>query len=136
MQQATLIRYYNPFGIHGELSGCWDKPIKILERPWKGNAPRESCIPEGTYTCKRVKSPTYGNTFEVTDVQGRTHILFHWGNWVSNSLGCLLTGEEWDIDGQGLKVNLSKAAHKRFMAGLETVEEFQLTILPFTPEFP
>ena len=51
-----------------------------LERQWLNNQSNISCIPEGGYLCKRVKSPKFGNTFEVTDVTGRSHILFHKGN--------------------------------------------------------
>ena len=50
-----------------------------LENPWRDNTPNISCIPIGTYLCKRVDSPKFGDTFEVSDVSGRTHILFHSG---------------------------------------------------------
>jgi len=40
------------------------------------NRPNISCIPAGEYICKRVNSPKFGDTFEVANVPGRTHILF------------------------------------------------------------
>lgn len=67
-----------------------------LERPWLDNAVRKSCIPEGTYECRRVKSPKFGNTFEVTKVPGRSAILFHAGNTADDSLGCILVGHGFD----------------------------------------
>jgi len=36
-----------------------------------------SSIPTGIYICRRVDSPRFSNTFEITEVPGRTHILFH-----------------------------------------------------------
>ena len=63
-----------------------------LENPWLDNAPNISCIPVGSYVCKRVISPKYGETFEITGVDGRTHILFHEGNYPSNTMGCVLLG--------------------------------------------
>ena len=67
-----------------------------LERPWKANEANISCIPAGFYFCKRIESPTYGDTFEIQDVpNGRKHCIFHWGNWVTNTKGCVLTGESF-----------------------------------------
>lgn len=64
-----------------------------LEPPWKDNKRYVSCIPCGGYTCARVASPKYGDTFEVTDVKERDKILFHAGNWASNTEGCILLGQ-------------------------------------------
>ena len=60
-----------------------------VELPWKGNVPYESCIPEGHY---RV-APRYYNTgeydaYEICNVEGRTHILFHIANSKQDLLGC------------------------------------------------
>lgn len=74
-----------------------------LERPYEGGSNRAStegaagaCIPAGRYVCRRVTSPKFGVTFEVTDVPGRSHILFHAGNLASDSRGCILVGERFD----------------------------------------
>ena len=108
----------------------------ILERPWKNNKPNVSCIPAGEYVCKRVDSPSYGDTFEVTDVEGRTVILFHWGNWPSKSKGCLLTGAKFGVitqakfgrDSGTQAVIDSKLAFGWFLAETADVDEFKLTI--------
>lgn len=71
-------------------------------------------------------SPKYGETFEITDVDGRTHILFHWGNYPSNTEGCVLLGTSRAADVPA--VWSSKAAHAEFMEQLAGVEEFALTI--------
>lgn len=66
-----------------------------LERPWEDNAPMLSCIPAGHYVCQRVKSPKFGDTFEVVNVPNRSHILFHKGNTVEDTAGCILVAEEF-----------------------------------------
>ena len=74
-----------------------DTPFCLtLEREWNDNRRGESCIPAGHYVCKRVKSPKFGDTFEVCDVYGRSHILFHKGNLEDDSHGCILVGEMYE----------------------------------------
>lgn len=70
--------------------------VLTLERAWLNNAKGISCIPDGTYTCKRVQSPKFGDTFEVTGVVGRDSILFHKGNVEDDSHGCILIGEQFN----------------------------------------
>ncbi|WP_285906785.1 DUF5675 family protein [Pseudodesulfovibrio pelocollis] len=100
--------------------------LYTLENPWLGNARNVSSIPAGEYLCRRVVSPTYGETFEVTGVAGRTHILFHWGNWVRNTQGCVLLGLARDTTVPA--VWNSRTAHKHFMAALVGVDEFMLVV--------
>lgn len=74
-----------------------------LELPWKGNKREESCIPAGEYLVKKVISPTFGECFEVTNVENRTAILVHPGNFKRDTRGCILPGDGFrDIDGDGL----------------------------------
>jgi len=63
-----------------------------LEDAWSYNIVGNSCIPQGVYVCKRHISPKFGETFEVQDVPNRTNILFHAGNWASDTTGCILLG--------------------------------------------
>lgn len=98
-----------------------------LENPWLANQPNISCIPAGDYVCRRVISPKYGETFEVTDVDGRTHILFHWGNYPSNTQGCILVGTSHAPEVPA--VWNSRAAHAEFMDKFNGVDEFELTVL-------
>lgn len=138
MKHFQLIRQYNPFGVFGELR-CDELGFSCLtlERPWKDNEPFVSCIPPGTYICRRFDSPEYGDTFIVTDVSGRTLILFHEGNWIKNSKGCILLGKEYDLSArEGLMVTSSLATRKKFMAALEGIDEFELTITTYQPEYP
>lgn len=81
----------------GVLIGPGGVPFAVTcERPWLNNKPRESCIPAGTYQCKRVDSQKLGNTFEVLNVPNRSAILFHGGNVAADSLGCILVGHGFD----------------------------------------
>lgn len=99
-----------------------------LERQWLNNKPSISCIPAGNYICKRVNSPKFGDTFEITGVPGRTHILFHKGNVDNDSHGCVLIGEKFGILGADSAILDSKGGFNEFMAILKDVDEFNLTI--------
>lgn len=100
-----------------------------LERDWLDNKQQVSCIPAGQYLCKRVKSPKFGNTFEITGVPGRSHILFHVGNREKDSLGCILIAESFsDFNGEA-GVAFSSAGYKEFMQKQSGVNSFTLTIM-------
>jgi len=57
-----------------------------LEPHWRDNEPNVSCIPEGSYLCRRREnwfgSGKWGYTYEVEGVPERDGILFHPANWV------------------------------------------------------
>ncbi len=59
------------------------------------NAPSISSIPAQQYLCKRIISPTFGETFEIFDVPGRTNVLFHKGNIAGHTLGCVLLAQHF-----------------------------------------
>jgi len=81
------------FGVFKDFEG---KPFAVtLEPEWLNNLVDNSCIPSGDYLCKRVDSPKYGDTFEITGVPGRTHVLFHWGNLPKNTKACVLVAEKF-----------------------------------------
>ena len=100
-----------------------------LELDWLNNKPSVSCIPAGEYICKRVNSPKFGDTFEVTDVPGRTHILFHKANLTSDLLGCIGIGEEFGKFGNKTGIKRSKSGYNEFMAILSDDNEFRLVIV-------
>ncbi len=103
--------------------------VLTLERQWLDNQVGKSCIPEGGYLCKRVKSPKFGNTFEVTDVEGRTHILFHKGNLDDHSHGCILIGEKFSTLNGSAAILESRQGFNEFMLLLEDDDEFTLNII-------
>lgn len=101
-----------------------------LERIWMNNERGVSCIPDGAYVCKRVDSPKFGDTFEVMDVPGRDEILFHWGNLVIHSHGCIILGEEYGLLGNQRGVLSSHRAFDEFMGRLKGQDSFDLDIFP------
>ena len=109
---------------------CEGLPFALtLEREWLDNRPNVSCIPKGEYQCKRVNSPRFKNTFEVTDVEGRTHILFHKGNLDDDSHGCILVGEKFGMLNANSGILESRQGFNEFMLLLEGDNAFNLTIV-------
>ena len=98
---AKLYRFYNPPTLTlGTFLGTWlPHPVFILEKPWLNNVPFHSCIPDDTYVVKWKWSRKYKRfTWRVMNVPNRAGILFHPGNYVHDSLGCLLPGLSYGLN--------------------------------------
>lgn len=100
------------------------EPPLVLADDGYHTQPNISCIPIGLYRCERVQSPRFGNTFEITHVPGRSHILLHKGNRQTDTLGCVLVAESFIEIGIGQ----SAAGFKEFMGMMEGQDFFNLTI--------
>ena len=100
-----------------------------LERPWRNNDPDVSCIALGVYICNRVLSPKFGDTFQVMNVPGRDHILFHKGNTEADTHGCILVGEQFEPLEQKFAIWHSGPGFSEFLSRLKGINEFELTIL-------
>lgn len=117
------------YGTFGVLTDEKGPLFTTLEPPDKNNKVNESCIPEGHYICKRDKTGKYNDTFEVTDVQDRTEVEFHSGNYVSDTKGCILIGSGFDRwDGEPVIEYSSQQAFEAFMKHMEGVDTFALVI--------
>lgn len=101
--------------------------FKTLELPWKNNKRNVSCIPEETYQAEIRFSNKYGRHIHIKDVEGRSLILIHWGNYAGSVnpktgtpdiRGCVLTGSGYkDITGDGIDEILnSKTTFKKMMS--------------------
>ena len=112
----------------GVLINCNIPFAVTLEPAWEDNKKGISCIPSGPYSCKRVKSPKFGDTFEILDVEERTHILFHKGNSERNTQGCVLIAEEFGRLNGKAAVLASGRGFTEFMSILKEVDEFELII--------
>lgn len=99
-----------------------------LERPWEDNAQNVSCIPAGRYRCRNIRSPRFGNTYEVCDVPSRTHVLFHKGNYMYDTQGCILIGEEYSGTWDKPFIASSERGFLEFMKLLMDQPEFELVI--------
>lgn len=129
MKHLELIRIaYVPDGTFGVLLDE-DTPFCLtLEREWNDNKRNISCIPRGSYICKRIQSPKFGDTFEVCDVPGRSHILFHRGNIEDDSHGCILVGEMYEKLKGKIAVLASGKAFKEFKQRTHFLVELELEI--------
>ncbi len=59
------------------------------------NAPFISSIPAQQYMCRRYDSSRYGKTWVVENVPNRVGILFHPGNMVEDTRGCILLAQHF-----------------------------------------
>jgi len=107
-----------------------------LEPPDRGNAVGVSCVPVGRYPCRRVRSPRFGDTFEVSGVTGRTHILFHRGNVAADTSGCVLLGSCFGVVGGVRGVLDSGRAFAAFMDRFAGQDRFELSIREAWKEGP
>lgn len=93
MEKIKLQRATNGWdGTFGILSRDGVPLCATLEDPWNNNQVGNSCIPAGTYRCKKFSGTVYKNVWEVQNVPGRTAILIHQGNTIANTRGCILVG--------------------------------------------
>lgn len=80
----------------GELFLNGERICDTLENPWLDNERNLSCIPEGNYPV-RIRLPRESATRNyihllVKEVPDRDWILFHRGNYPSDTQGCILVG--------------------------------------------
>lgn len=88
--EIQLTRTYHPKGVNGILQVNQKTICKTIELPWRDNAPRISCIPEGRYEIRKRYSLKFKAHFEIMDVQGRSLILIHPANDAAKELkGCI-----------------------------------------------
>lgn len=99
-----------------------------MEQPWKDNQENISSIPAGRYLCRRVDSPHFGNTFEITEVPERTHVLFHKGNTLADTRGCILVGEKFDGTFEHPFLAESKHGYDEFMMMMAGESAFFLIV--------
>ena len=98
-----------------------------LEPPDFDNKKNISNIPPGRYLCQRYNSKKY-NTYEICEVPGRTKILFHAGNTIEDTEGCVVLGQYFGkLRGNRAVLNSGKT-FREFMDLLEGDRTFWLTI--------
>jgi len=104
-----------------------------LELPWLANQRSVSCIPPGSYIVAPRDGVAVGSRvapyqhFHVLDVPGRDWILFHAGNTVKDSRGCILVGGSIAHRPGGLWLSNSRET-LRAMVGAVGAGRFQLRI--------
>ena len=99
-----------------------------LERAWHLNTSNISCVPTGQYIAKGYRSSHHGPTFKIQDVPDRTGILFHKGNEIIHSTGCILLGQTVKVIQDKFSLASSTIAFDKFMRILQRVNQFTLRI--------
>ena len=148
MQRAILTRQYQgDQGTLGVLSGPGLPPLCIMEPPWRGNRRNRSCIPAGLYEVVPHLSPRHRRCLLVTQVPGRSHILFHAGNlggdtdrgWHTHTQGCLLPGlrrGRLSVDGRRQAAVLASRTAFRHLMDWARDRPFVLEINPSSSVAP
>jgi len=86
-----------------------------LDDNGEGKIYGQTAIPAGTYKMSIIMSPHFKTyLFLLHNVKGFTSIEIHPGNWISDTLGCILVGLERGID--MIKVGTSKKAFDFLMS--------------------
>jgi len=80
--------------------------LPLFISPLHPNTVCTNCIPTGTYKTTKIYSPTKGQCFQIHNVEGRTAILIHKGNYATgkkvDTQGCILVGSDFeDINKDG-----------------------------------
>lgn len=99
-----------------------------LEPPDQANKPWTSCIPPQQYICSTHSSDRFGQTYVVEGVPDREAIIFHWGNWITDTNGCILLGDSLLHDAGRRGIANSRNTMKRFMDTLSGSKYVHLTI--------
>jgi len=87
-----------------------------------------SSIPAQQYWCKKHYSPLFHNTYKILDIPERTGVLFHPGNSVTDTEGCIILAQYWGkLHGNRAVLN-SGNTFKEFLKIMEPFEMFHLTI--------
>lgn len=120
------------FGTFGALKINKELFCLTLEPPDLLNQKNISSIPAQQYECHLHDSPKFGETFIIENVPFRDLVLFHKGNWVTNTEGCVIVGSsimklQNEVTQRG--IGNSGDTFKKFMEVLSPYEKFKLTIV-------
>ena len=128
MKHLELLRVSDsPLCTRGVLKEQGEPFLVTLENPWCFNQPSISCIPEGTYIVQTYDSDKHHNSYIVTNVYGRTYILFHSGNTEKDTAGCILPGLSFgELEGQPAVLHSAQAM--KVLENRVGSEDFTLTI--------
>lgn len=106
--------------------------VATIERPWipnavgRGGIPRVSCVPDGLYNVRPHTSEKFPNTYALINhdlgvyyqpgdipagqAWGRSAVLIHAGNFVTDVIGCIAVGLAHSDDMAAHSIKDSRAA--------------------------
>ena len=98
-----------------------------LELPWLNNQKQISCIPTGKYLVKKRYSKKFKNHLHITNVEDRSYILIHSGNYYTDILGCVLVGRLGFVNSDDIiDVSSSKKTLKKLLTFVESDIELEI----------
>jgi len=112
-------------------NGCIIFKSECIERGWKDNASRVSCIPIGEYPVRLEHSNKFKKElYEIYAVPNRAECKFHAANYARQLNGCIALGNKrLDIDKDGyIDVTSSRDTMKRFHEALDGDREAILIV--------
>ena len=115
-------------GTFGVLIICSQSFCVTLEPSDWLNEENVSSIPTQQYQCMKIHSPRFGETFELVDVPNRNHVLFHAGNVLKHTSGCILLAQYFGKIRDKRAVRNSGKTFKEFMEIMKNIDVFNLTI--------
>ena len=115
------------------LGVLWCDGLRLftLELPYKNNKKDVSCIKPGEYDAFVAHSnKNGGDVIWLKDVEDRTAIQIHAGNYTTDIQGCILVGNSIaDINGDGIPdVTSSKKSLLQLLNKLQDCEQFKVII--------
>jgi hypothetical protein len=101
-----------------------------LELPYEENLTNISCVNKGVYEVTHRYSEKYKNHLILNDVPNRRYILIHYGNYNTDTEGCILVGSRFAQINQDSLLDIT-SSRRTLSELLETTngEGFKLTIL-------
>ena len=80
----------NEFGLFGKL--FIDSQRFYTLEGLHNNNQENSCIPTGNYNLEEWQGEKHKNVYHLMNVPGREKILIHPGNYLRDTIGCILVG--------------------------------------------
>jgi len=128
----VLKRIYLDKAVHGRLYMGEELLACTIELPWRQNARRISCIPEGVYAVRKRYSEKFKWHLVLLEVPGRSGILIHPANDAAKELqGCIAPVTSVVGEGKGTS---SRAAMQKLMETYDLLKEKKPVTIRITKE--
>lgn len=129
MTLRLIRREFREDGIFSELK---DEKSNVLAQCVEHSYNSKPKLPFGKYTCRRGIHKLHAGkpfeTFEICGIPNHSGVLFHVGNWHTESDGCVLVGGGIAQSKKGQMVTASKQAFYELMDKLEGQNSFTLIV--------